>query len=393
MAQEEGVLLEKLQGGLARLADGTDNHVAYIATGLPVGAVATAIHAGGKGIKLTAPYGAEQIGINESFDANNNLTLHADIVEFFRLAPEATLYLFDKTTKADLKAFINQNKEIKGYGLNIQYNSEAPNLVSTMNAHQVIIEEFAAENRLIDFCIVGANNLDVFTQDMFALACPQVTPLIACSDPSGVVRVTSALGMIAVRQINENMGSVDIIKKPRAKRGSLDYSLTDQKLGVWLAAYLPDGRSVDSLDNSEYKDIKALGFVMACSYQEYAGVFFQNSYTAIDRNSDFGHIENNRTWNKAARITRATLIPRVKGIVKKDPNTGFIAPTTVGSWSGLLNKAIEKMVTDNEISGFETYIEQKQVVNSTNPVKVKLTIVADGIVHEFDVAVGLTNNI
>lgn len=393
MAQEEGVTLEKLQGGLARLANGTDDHIAYIVIGLPVGAVATAINAAGKGIKLTAPYGAEQIGINESFDANNNLTLYADIVEFFRLAPEATLYLFDKTTKADLKAFINQNKEIKGYGLNIAYDSEAPNLVSTMNAQQIIIEEFALENRLIDFCLVGANNLDVFTEDMFALDCPQVSPIIACSDASGIVRVTAALGMIAIRQINENMGSVDIIKKPRLKRGTEDYTLTDSKLGAWLEAYLPDGRSVNSLDNDEYKAIKALGFIMACSYQEYAGVFFENSYTAVERNSDFGQIENNRTWNKAARITRATLIPKVKGVVKKDPNTGFISPTTVGSWTGLLNKAIEKMVTDNEISGFETYIEQKQVVNSTNPVKVKLTIVADGIVHSFDVAIGLTNNI
>ena len=51
------------------------------------------------------------------------------------------------------------------------------------------------------------------------------------------------------------------------------------------------------------------------------------------------------------------------------------------------------MLTDDDISGFEVSIDHKQIVNSTEPVKVKALIVADGIVHEVEVAVGLTNNV
>ncbi len=393
MAELEGVNVEKLQGGLGRLAVGTDNHVALIVGGLPVGAVATAVNNAGKGVVLTSLYAAEQLGITVSFDANNNLKLHEQIDEFFRLAPEATLYLFNSLVKADLKAFINQNKEIKGYAVNVKYLTDTPNIVTTANEHQAIINEFSASNRLIDFCVVGIDSLDVFTQNLFALTAPNVTFLVGCSDNSGITATGAYLGMLAVRRINENVGSTDIQSKPISKRGTVDYPLTDATLNKWTQAYLSSGASVDSLADQALTDIIAKGFVVAASYEGYPGIFFENSYTCIDQGSDFAFIENNRTWNKAARIIRATLLPKVKGVVKKDPATGFIAYTTVSDWTQLLNKRLERMVADDEISGYEVYINSQQIVNSTNPVKVKASVIADGIVHAFEVALGLTNSI
>lgn len=392
MGQLSGVDVEKLQGGLNRLAVGTDNHFAVILSGIPDGAVATAINNAGKGVAITSVFAAEQLGINESFDANNDLKAHEQISEFFRLAPEATLYIFDSSVKADLMTFIRQNKEIKGFGLNVSIDTPA-NLVIEINRFEVIINEFAAENRLIDCCILGADGLDDYTEDLFALEAPNVSVLVACSDASGVVGVGSFLGMLAVRRINENAGSVDIQNKPLAKRGTEDYPLTDSKLGKWLEAYLSSGVTVESLDTTVLKDIISKGYIVAASYEGYPGVFFEDAYTCVDRGSDFAFIENNRTWNKASRIIRATLLPRVKGVVKKDPETGFIAITTVSNWTQLLNRNLDRMVANDEVSGYEVYINPKQVVNSTEPVKVKASIVADGIVHAFEVAVGLTNSI
>lgn len=393
MGRLAGVVTEKLQGGLNRLAIGTDNHLALICDFIPVGEIATAVFNSGKGIVLTALYDAEVLGINASFDANNNCKLYEDIAEFFDFAPEATLYLFNKTAKADLKTFINHNKEIKGYGFAVDYDEETPNLVTAVNAQQTIIEEFAAENRLIDFAVIGFNSLPDFNQDLFALSAPNVSVCAACSDDSGIVRVGSALGMLAARKINENLGSVNIENKPLAKRGTQDYPLTNDKKGTWLEAFLPNGNAVDSIEKTALNAILAKGYIIAAGYEGYAGFFFVNSYTCVARESDFAFIENNRTWNKAARIIRTTLLPEVKGRVKKDPETGFIASTTVGRWMSLVNKAVEKMVIDDEISGFEILINEKQIVTDTAPAKVQATIVMDGIVHEFELAVGLTNNI
>ena len=393
MGRLSGVITEKLQGGLNRLAIGTDNHLALICDFIPVGEIATAVNNSGKGIVLRSLYEAEVLGINASFDANNGCKLYEDIAEFFDFAPSATLYLFNKTVKADLKIFINHNKEIKGYGFAVDYNEETPNLVTTINAQQMIIDEFAVENRLIDFAIVGINNLPNFTQDLFTLDAPNVSLCAACSDDSGIIRVGSALGMLAARKINENLGSVNIENKPLAKRGTQDFPLTNDKKGTWLEAFLPNGDAVDSIEKTALNAILAKGYIIAAGYEGYAGFFFVNSYTCIARESDFAFIENNRTWNKAARIIRTTLLPEVKGRVKKDPETGFIASTTVGRWMSLVNKAVEKMVIDDEISGFEIFINEKQIVTDTAPAKVQATIVMDGIVHEFELAVGLTNNI
>ncbi len=389
MAELQGVNVEKLQGGLGRSNDSTDNHVAIIGSGIPAGAIADAVNNAGKGVVLNSPYDAELLEINESFDANNDVQLYDQIVEFFRLAPEATLYLFNSDVEADLQGFLNYNKNIKGYALNVT----GVDVAAEVAKHQNIINAFAAENRLIDFAIVGIDGLADFAVDLFALAAGNVSVLAACDNGEGKVSIGSALGMLAIRAVNENMGSVDIKNKPRSKRGTADYTLTDTILGRWLTAYLPDGREVAEVSNEELQNIINKGYIIAAGYEGYAGMFFENSYTCIERASDFAYIENNRVWNKAARLMRTTLLPRVKGVVKKDPTTGYIASTTVSAWKQLLNRALDTMVVADEISGYEVDIDPKQVVNATQPVRIKGSIVADGIVYEFDLTVGLTNSI
>lgn len=394
MGQLSGVRIDRLQGGLQRLAEGTDNHVAMIIGGLPVGAVATAINNSGKGVIITSPFAAEELGINESFDANNSLKLHDQIVEFFRLAPEATLYLFDSIVEANFVGFINQNPEIKGYAFSVKHDSETQNQVTTIvTAQQTIINKLMSENRFIDFALVCFDELDDFALDLYTLLAPQVSVIVGCELNDKKVSIGSVLGMVAVRKISENLGSVDIESKPRAKRGNEDYTLTDETLGRWLESYLSDGRSIKSLDKAALKAITDKGYILVASYEGYAGQFFDNSYTCVDRSSDYAFIENNRVWNKGVRLIRATLLPKVKSKVKKDPVTGFIASTTASSWQTLLEKSLGKMVSADDISGFEVSIDYRQVVNDTKPVKVQAQMVADGIVHEFEVAVGLTNNI
>ncbi|MGY5253292.1 DUF2586 family protein [Sphingobacterium spiritivorum] len=394
MAQMNGINIERLQGGLQRMAEGTDNHLGYIVNGIPAGAVATAVNNGGKGVVLTSTFDAEELGINENFDTSNNLAVYDQISEFFRLAPEATLYLFNSSSAADLTTFINHNPEIKGYAIAQTHNSQTPNQVSTLvNAQQLIVNTLAEENRFIDFVLLGVDDLNDFSLDLYGLQCPQVSVVVACEKKDGMVSLGSALGMIAVRKISENLGSVDIELKPRTKRGSSDYPLTDETSNRWMDAYLTDEKTIASLDKAQLNAIVNKGYIIAAGYQGYAGFFFNNSGTATDRNSDYAYIENNRVWNKAVRIIRATLLPRVKSKVKKDPATGFIASTTAAYWQTLLEKALDRMIADDDISGREVIINPKQVVNDTSPVKVQARIVADGVVHEFTVAVGLTNSI
>ena len=78
--------------------------------------------------------------------------------------------------------------------------------------------------------------------------------------------------------------------------------------------------------------------------------------------------------------------------VKADPSTGYISNTTISSWDALVKSALETMVTSEDIADFDIYINPKMAV-SDKPFNIKVKLVADGIVHEFEIDLGFTNKI
>ncbi len=129
------------------------------------------------------------------------------------------------------------------------------------------------------------------------------------------------------------------------------------------------------------------------AFAGYGGYFFSNSHTCDERESDYCFIERNAVWNKAARIIRRTLIPRVRSKVESNPTTGFIKNTTLTDWSGRVRKALEPMVSEGNVSDFDIFIDPNQEASSTTPFSIQVKLVANGVVHEFDVDLGFTNKI
>ena len=66
--------------------------------------------------------------------------------------------------------------------------------------------------------------------------------------------VGSALGMLSVRYVHENMGSVDIETTHGRQRGQKDYPLTDKLNGLWLDAALSNGKPFSQLSVSDQKN-------------------------------------------------------------------------------------------------------------------------------------------
>ncbi|MRG45502.1 hypothetical protein GFS24_10270 [Chitinophaga sp. SYP-B3965] len=408
----EGVTVNKLNGGLGRSNPADDNVFALCyavaVAKLPPGT--SHFHP----VKLLQVRDAEQIGFTESFDANSNVLVHHTITEFFRLAPDAVLYLIlcpdqlTHTTIVQNPLFVTALREtpdVKGFAI-ANTLTTVSTIAEEVEPVQSVLSDMAAAHRLIDFVILEAKGpaapLPIANYpDLREKKAPNVSVSIA-QDP-GVAGLSASygkyadvgavLGMLGARQVNENLGSVNILQKPSTRKGDRDYPLTDGGSRKWLTAALCDGTKVNSLSPADKRELTNKGYIYAGAYEGYGGIFFSSSPTCTEKASDYAYIENNRVWNKAARLIRSTLLVEIKGVVKKDPRTGYIRSTTISRWSSLVNAALERMVAADEISGYDVFINPKQVLSEASPLIVTARVQVDDIVHEISVDLGLTNNL
>ncbi|WP_435135720.1 DUF2586 family protein [Formosa sp. A9] len=406
-----GVNINKLNGGLGRSNPNEDN-IFILAASMPLTGTTLAVN---KAHKLLQIEDAEALGVNAAFDANESVLVHNEIKDFFTYCPGGVLHLIPVAETlspsgvvavADFITAVRSVPEAKVIGI-MNTTTTVPDIADEVAAVQLFVENFRAEFRYIDNVLLeGRGEAAAITPianypDLRGENAPNVSvsiaqdPAIATIDPAYTkyAAIGAVLGMLAVRQVNENLGSVDILNKPIGFRGREDYPLTIDGTNRWEASNLSDGNTFETLTYNDQSALTNSGYIYAGSFNGYGGVFFNNAPTCVEKSDDYAYIENNRVWNKAVRIIRKTLIPRVRGIVKKDATTGYILSTTISDWNSRLNKALEVMITNNEISGFEFYINPKQVLSEDTPLKVTGHIVVDAIVFEFEVDLGLTDKL
>ena len=409
----DGVNINKLNGLLGESAPGDDNVAILIyvvpTADLPAGVVHNTPY------ELLQPQDAIDLGFTAAHDANENIYCLGTINEFFSYAPNAVLWLIPVAAASPsvilgldgVKAAIRIADKAKGIAIaNTAMNAFDFGEEDEPEGVQAIVNEFADEHRLIDFVLLQGNNGPGSTtyeygdlDDLRTLNAPNVSvcigqdPFVAAQNAvyAKQADIGSALGMLMARNVSENLGSVQIVSPPNAYRADSNYTLT--RGNRWKKAQLSNGVKMETISPTRQTELTNKGYLFVGSYAGYSGCFFNGAPTCVAATSDYNSIENNRTWNKAARLLRLALLPKVRGKVKKDPNTGFIKSTTIGSWVGLCNKALTTMVNADEISGFSVNIASNQIPNANTPVQVKASVVKDGIVHEFSVDLGLANNV
>lgn len=402
MGNLEGININKIDGGNGRLS-ATNARIFLMVGAMALG---TSTLTANESVKLIQTKDIEGYGVNESFDANNKVLIHHHVSEVFRLAPEATLHFLPvaaDATHADVIPTILQtlklNPEIKGIGFvgfaDQNLTSVAAlveplqnDLVNAAKTDGILIDSVFVEagsagalvfNTYPDFTTKSADNISVISgqdSDIAALE-PEYANYSA---------IGSALGMLAVRKVSENIGSTDIINRPDDKKTEDFYSLTDTATGRYVKASLSTGEKIEELSAVQLKSLSNRGYIFIGSYVGAAGMYFSGSETCTAKTSKYSTIENNSVWNAAARLIREALAPYIKGKVKKDTSTGYIRSTTISHWERVATKAcIERLEGENEISGGSIYIDPKQAPNADTPIKISVTIESDEIAHTFDV--------
>jgi len=403
----QGTKVNKLNGGLGRTTV-TDRVVCLIA-GTAVDDVDF-----NTAYALADLNAVEALGITASTDDTNSELLYYHLSEMFRLAPEATFWLIpvDKTKTvaalvADvaLKAAIRGIKNINVLGISGLATPVASALVDAV-ALQSLVTTFLAEYLYLDGVIVeGVGAAEAIAvaayPDLRTINAPTVSyvigqdPAIASLKAAYELRagIGTALGSVMVRKIHEDIGSVDIEDKPRKRKGEENYSLTDEAQGRWLSAALSDGLAFETLTEAEQKSLTAKGWWYVGSFANYPGFYWNGCPTAVSKDSDYSYFNFNCIWNKAARIIRNTLIPRIRSKVPTDPTTGYLKSTWIAGCESSVSAALDGMVSAGNIEDKDVYINPAQAISEETPLEVKCRLVVGRIVHEFSVDLGLTNNL
>lgn len=407
MGNFTGVLINKVTGGLVRDTDTGDRIILLIVGGSEIGKVEYY-----KPEELNDITDLEALGWDESIDLENKELVHYHTSEAFRLSPERGLWLMvvpksEKVSTLVVKEeFTNAIRGINGVNtIGICSLTAEETITIAVQETQKMVNKFRDDHLYLDAVLIEGLGKYINTvsdvTDLRQLESENIAVIIA-QDPAqaikdeaykGYAAVGSALGMLSVRYVHENMGSVDIENHPRTAKGTKDYSLTDKLNRLWLDAALSNGKPFSQLTVSDQKKLQDKAYNFVGNFQGYAGLFFNNSCTCTEADSDYAYIEYNAVWNKAARIIRNTLLPRVRSKVKADPSTGYISNTTISSWDALVKSALENMVASEDIADFDIYINPKQTAVSDKPFSIKVKLVADGIVHEFEIDLGFTNKI
>lgn len=406
----KGTTVNKLNGGLDR-TNPTDDGVMALACVVPALSLPGAT-AHNTAYELLQTTDAETLGFDAAFDANESVLIHHAVERFFGRAPEGTLILIpvpDALTQEEImeQAAFQQalrNTKAKCLGI-IGAGDEAETIDTLVEGVQAVVNTLATEKFLLDAVILQADGKAGGTTaiatypDNRAKVAPNVSVSIA--QDGGVAdsdaaygkyaEVGEILGDLAVRQVNENLGSLEILNYPEAKKGNADYRLNEAD--KWTEARLSDGTKVSTLSQADMKSLTDKGYIFAGSYQDYPGVYWSSSPTCVELASDYAFIENNRTWNKGARGIRNRIMPKIKGILKKDPVTGYIRPSAVTALENLAHKPLREMLGNNELSGEDVYINPKQIVNDQSPLQIKATMVKDEIIHEINIDLGYSNSL
>jgi hypothetical protein len=410
----EGANINKLNGGLSLSSVSSDRVIVLIC-----GMTATAQVLAKTVYPLLDITSAETLGITAASDALNGELVHYHLSEMFRLCPGFTFNLLPvaKTTTVTAlvldAAIIAAIRGITNVNV-IGIAGIASALLDVINtdvlALQGMVNSFAAEHLLIDGVILegvaktsGANyfsnGVDLF--DLRTLVGSNISVVIS-QDPAQTAlnaayakraSVGTVLGMAAVRKVHEDLGSVALEVYPDNCKGQESYSLTDQITSRWLSAALSDGTPFQNLTSEQQDSLSLKGYIYIGYFKEYPGFYLSGCPTAVALTSDYSYFNMNCIWNKAARIIRKTLIPRVRSKVPKDKTTGYIKSTWISDAQRAVLNKLKPMITANNIDDSSVYINPAQSVNETTPMAVQAMVQVGDIVHEFDVDLGLTSKI
>lgn len=431
MSTLNDVVITKLSGGLGRRNPEQD-----MVSGLLFDGVATTKLALNKIERLASLEDAEALGITADYDVNGQ-SAYYQIQQFFRMNPSGDLYIMTTTatsyeeiagkamdmqekangnirqmaiiysgattfaqtqaavlkaqTEADLayKDYMPFEIILEGKGFTIDApsldgsNAENVSVVVAMDVEKAFEQKLFQKDNL-KLYILAPNeevlpvegSLDVYNvrnADGLKKENGAVLEFVFKNSYKNTAAVGLALGAISKAKVSENIAWIE------------KFNLTGE--GFAKAGFV-GGEEIKTLGT--LGDLNEKRFIFARTHTGLPGVYFNDSATCTTGTSDFAYVENNRTINKATRLLRTALLPKLASPVLVDID-GKLPQSVSKSFEGLCRSALEGMVANQEVSAFDVYVDPKQNILATSELKVKAEITPIGTARKIMVDLGFKN--
>lgn len=161
-----------------------------------------------------------------------------------------------------------------------------------------------------------------------------------------------------------------------------DINQTDDEEFISLNRY-------ESLSPIVLDDLDDKGYIFPIKYSgRENGVYISKDQTCSD--GDYRTIARNRTINKSRRAVRAALLPYVHSPLMVNPSTGFLAPSKITAFKGIVGDILAGMQKSQEISGYAVTIDANQNVLVNDTLRISYVIVPVGVATKIYVEEGLS---
>ncbi len=379
MSTLNDVVINKLSGGLGRRNPEED-----MVSGLLFDGASTDKLDFDKVERLASLEDAEALGITAEYDTETQ-SAYYQIQQFFRMNPSGDLYImltesgsYENTAGKALEMQEKANGNIRQMAI---ISSGATTFAQTKAA--VAKAQTQANLAYTDFMpfevILEGKGFDTdLATSLAGLNAENVSVVVAMDVEKAVIYPNSAavglaLGAVSRAKVSENIAWIE------------KFNLTGE--GFAKAGFV-GGKEIKTLGT--LSDLNEKRYVFTKTHTGLAGVFFNDSHTCTTGTSDFAYVENNRTINKATRLLRTALLPKLASPVLVDID-GKLPQSVSKSFEGLCRSALEGMVANQEVSDFDVYVDPKQNILATSELKVKAEITPIGTARKIIVDLGFKN--
>ncbi len=432
------VVINKRSGGLGRRTPDQDMVSGLLFNGADVvvtddNDVTRTLLEDAKLYRLASIDDAEALGITENYDKDGE-SAYYQISQFFRMNPSGDLFIYKRESVSPFADLVKEAEAmlVAADGqirqLAVTYNKDI-NFDQTINAARNakgVTERAFENNRPVEIFIEGKgfDATGTFENLPDEVGGANVSIMVAMDNEIAVKPryFNSATGELYTLKQDETVdgdGNVTSIDDPNTVTVEVDidtkaYSNT-AAVGVllgavsrakvseniaWIEKFNLTGEGFRSVGFVKGKELPTEGaqreldrnkYIFTRKHTGIPGVYFNDSHTCINAESDFTFIEANRTINKAARIARTALLPKVNAPVLVDPDTGKLPPSTIKGYESLCRSALERMISNEEVSEIDVFVDPNQDILADSILKVKVEVIPMGTARRIVVDLGFKN--